>query len=149
MFTTVEAVVRRYRQDDLPLDVVHIDIHYLNEYRVFTWDPKRFPDPRALMSRLKAQGVKVITIVDPGIKYQPPANDAKQPLTPSHPELGSQDKSYYVYNQGIEKNYFQKRKDGKLFIGRVWPAMPNHTRITVGTMEEMAKFQKALLKVMA
>jgi histidinol-phosphate aminotransferase len=37
----------------------------------------------------------------------------------------------------------------KVFIGRVWPAMPHHTRITVGSAEEMAKFQKALLKVTA
>jgi len=37
----------------------------------------------------------------------------------------------------------------KIFIGRVWPAMPHHTRITVGSAEEMAKFQKALLKVTA
>ena len=37
----------------------------------------------------------------------------------------------------------------KVFIGRVWPAMPNHARITVGTADEMAKFQSALLKVMA
>jgi histidinol-phosphate aminotransferase len=37
----------------------------------------------------------------------------------------------------------------KVYIGRVWPAMPNHARITVGTADEMAKFQSALLKVMA
>jgi histidinol-phosphate aminotransferase len=37
----------------------------------------------------------------------------------------------------------------KVFIGRVWPAMPNYARITVGTADEMAKFQSALLKVMA
>jgi histidinol-phosphate aminotransferase len=37
----------------------------------------------------------------------------------------------------------------KVFIGRVWPAMSNHARITVGTADEMSKFQKALLKVMA
>lgn len=37
----------------------------------------------------------------------------------------------------------------KVFIGRVWPAWPNHARITVGTADEMQKFQKALLKVMA
>jgi histidinol-phosphate aminotransferase len=36
----------------------------------------------------------------------------------------------------------------KVFIGRVWPAMPTYTRITVGTRDEMAKFQAALLKVM-
>ena len=37
----------------------------------------------------------------------------------------------------------------KIFIGRVWPAMPNYARITVGTADEMKKFQTALLKVMA
>jgi histidinol-phosphate aminotransferase len=37
----------------------------------------------------------------------------------------------------------------KVFIGRVWPAWPNHVRVSVGTMEEMKKFQTAFLKVMA
>jgi histidinol-phosphate aminotransferase len=37
----------------------------------------------------------------------------------------------------------------KIYIGRIWPAMPHHARITVGTADEMAKFQSALLKVMA
>jgi histidinol-phosphate aminotransferase len=35
-----------------------------------------------------------------------------------------------------------------VMIGRVWPVMPNWTRITVGTHEEMAQFQAALRKVM-
>jgi histidinol-phosphate aminotransferase len=35
-----------------------------------------------------------------------------------------------------------------VFIGRVWPIMPNCTRITVGTHEEMEKFQASLQKVM-
>jgi histidinol-phosphate aminotransferase len=36
----------------------------------------------------------------------------------------------------------------KVYIGRVWPAMPTCARITVGTREEMAKFKTTLLKVM-
>lgn len=36
----------------------------------------------------------------------------------------------------------------KIFVGRVWPSWPNHSRITVGTPEEMAKFKKALVKVL-
>jgi histidinol-phosphate aminotransferase len=35
-----------------------------------------------------------------------------------------------------------------VFIGRIWPIMPTCTRITVGTHEEMGKFQSALQKVM-
>jgi histidinol-phosphate/aromatic aminotransferase/cobyric acid decarboxylase-like protein len=37
----------------------------------------------------------------------------------------------------------------KVFIGRVWPAWPTHTRITIGTPDEMEKFKAALLKVTA
>ena len=35
-----------------------------------------------------------------------------------------------------------------VFVGRVWPSYPNHVRITVGTQEEMARFQEAFQKVM-
>ncbi|HYE74805.1 MAG TPA: pyridoxal phosphate-dependent aminotransferase, partial [Blastocatellia bacterium] len=37
----------------------------------------------------------------------------------------------------------------KVYIGRVWPALPTHARVSVGTKEEMAKFKTALLKVMS
>jgi histidinol-phosphate aminotransferase len=35
-----------------------------------------------------------------------------------------------------------------VLIGRVWPVMPTYSRITVGTQEEMERFQSALQKVM-
>jgi histidinol-phosphate aminotransferase len=37
----------------------------------------------------------------------------------------------------------------KVFVGRVWPSMPTHVRVSVGTQEEMNKFKTAFLKVMA
>lgn len=115
----VEEVVRRYRADDLPLDAIHLDIHYMNGYRDFTWHPERFPNPKALSDRLRQQGVKIVTIVDPGIKYQPPAAGAKDPEV--RPELAPQDQTYYVYNQGKAGDYYLKRKDGRTYIGKVWP----------------------------
>ena len=36
-----------------------------------------------------------------------------------------------------------------VFVGRVWPVWPNHVRVTVGTADEMQKFQAAYKKVMA
>ncbi|HEV7510296.1 MAG TPA: hypothetical protein VGO27_01275, partial [Candidatus Acidoferrum sp.] len=36
-----------------------------------------------------------------------------------------------------------------VFIGRIWPAMPTYTRITVGTAPEMDQFQTAWQKVMS
>jgi len=87
--TMVEQVVREYRQRDLPLDVIHLDIDYMNGYRVFTWNTKRFPNPKELTEKLAKQGVKVVTIVDPGVKYQPARSE--QTEDKGSPELGSQD----------------------------------------------------------
>ena len=101
----VEEVVKQYRERDLPLDVIHLDIDYMKDYRVFTFDSERFPDPKGLADKLGRQGVKVITIVDPGVKY-----------LPSKPA-----ENYHVATQGIEKNFFQRRSNGELFVPRVWP----------------------------
>jgi len=40
-------------------------------------------------------------------------------------------------------------RNEKIYIGRVWPAWPNHVRVTVGTQDEMDKFKAAFVKVMA
>ena len=107
--TLVEQIVQRYRSEHLPLDVLYLDIHYMNGYRDFTWNPQRFPDPRGLLGRLRAQGVKVVTIIDPGVKYEPPAANAPA------------DGGYAVFNEGLAGNYFLRRRDGSLWIGEVWP----------------------------
>ena len=116
--TMAEEVVKQYRQRDLPLDVLHLDIDYMQAYRVFTWDTTRFPNPNELSKKLGQQGVKLVTIVDPGVKHQPSSSTA---TTGSSPWLMSQAESYYVFNEGVSKNYFQKRKNGQLFVPRVWP----------------------------
>ena len=118
--TMVEEVVSEYRKRDLPLDVVHLDIDYMQGYRVFTWDRNRFPNPKALTEKLARQGVKLITIVDPGVKHQQVARSTAQ-VTSITPELEPQDPRYYVFDQGVLNNFFQKRENGDLFIPRVWP----------------------------
>jgi alpha-glucosidase len=118
--TMVEDVVNEYRKRDLPLDVLHLDIDYMQGYRVFTWDRDRFRNPKALSDKLGRQGIKLITIVDPGVKYQPVAKSAGQ-ITSITPELEQQQQRYYVFDAGLEKNYFQRRRNGDLFIPKVWP----------------------------
>jgi histidinol-phosphate aminotransferase len=36
----------------------------------------------------------------------------------------------------------------KVFVGRTWPSMPNHVRVSIGTADEMAKFRAAFGHVM-
>lgn len=106
--TMVEQVAAQYRAHRLPLDVIHLDIHYMDGYRVFTWNKDRFPDPAGLAKKLGEQGVKLITIVDPGVKYQPvdPAANGR---------------NYTVFGEGLARDYFLRRQDGSLYIGEVWP----------------------------
>jgi alpha-glucosidase len=118
--TMVQEVVAEYRKRDLPLDVLHLDIDYMQGYRVFTWDRERFPNPKALTEKLARQGIKLVVIVDPGVKYQPVAKSAGQ-VTYIAPELEPQQQRYYVFDSGLEKNYFQRRQNGDLFVPKVWP----------------------------
>jgi histidinol-phosphate aminotransferase len=46
------------------------------------------------------------------------------------------------------KSIVEAMAQQKVMIGRVWPVMPNWTRITVGTHEEMSHFQAAFKNVM-
>src|SRR5262249_10082315 len=114
---------------DLPLDVIHLDIDYMQGYRIFTWDTSRFPNPKAFTDKMRSQGVKIVTIVDPGVKYQPPQGNANDATT--NPELTPQDKSYYVFNQGFSKNYFLRRQNGQLYIGQVWPGQAVYVDYTL------------------
>ena len=111
---TVEELVDRYRADDLPLDVVYLDIDYMDDYRVFTWSPRNFPDPRGLIARLGRQGVKVVTIVDPGVKYQP-----RQP-------------GYRVFDEGTAHDFFLRRRGGAVYVGAVWPGRGGVHRLHEG-----------------
>ncbi|HED05719.1 MAG TPA: alpha-glucosidase, partial [Ignavibacteria bacterium] len=63
---TVKRIADTFRQKKIPADVIYLDIQYMNGYRVFTWDKKGFPHPEKMLSDLKKEGFKIITIIDPG-----------------------------------------------------------------------------------
>ncbi len=118
----VEEIAGEYRKRDIPLDVMTLDIHYMQGYRVFTWDKSRFPDPKAMSERLGRQGIKLVTIVDPGVKNQPASAGKFEPgEDDARRELRSTRLDYYVYNEGASRNHFLKRRNGQIYVGRVWP----------------------------
>ena len=98
----VKEIVTRYREDKIPLDVIHLDIDYMDDYRVFTFNHDRFPDPPGLIKWLADRGVKVVTIIDPGVKYEPGG-------------------AYKVFNEGTAHDYFLKQTNGEPYVGKVWP----------------------------
>src|SRR5712691_6065859 len=96
----VQQVATEMRKRNHPCDAIWLDIDYMNGYRDFTWDAERFQHPEQLTEYLHAQGMRLVTIIDPGVKI---------------------DENYFVYQQGMEEDYFCRYKDGKLFEGNVWP----------------------------
>ncbi len=99
----VREIARELRERRIPADAIHLDIDYMDSFRVFTWDREKFPDPPGLIRDLAAQGFKVVTIVDPGVKYQPEGG-------------------YQVYDEGHARDCFLRRPDtGEEFTGYVWP----------------------------
>ena len=96
----VREVARQYKEHDLPLDMICMDIEYMQDYADFTVNKERFPDLTKLSADLKAQGIRLVPIIDAGMRIDP--NDP-------------------TCTEGLEKGYFCKKADGTPFVAAVWP----------------------------
>ncbi len=96
----IEAVVSGYRDNRIPLDMVYMDIDYMQDYKDFTVNPERFPDFAQFVQKMKARGIHLIPIIDAGVKIE---------------------QGYDIYEEGVEQGYFCKREDGSDFVAAVWP----------------------------
>ncbi len=63
-------LARNFRKRKIPCDVIYCDIDYMDGYRVFTWNPRTFPQPRKMIQGLARSGFKLVTIIDPGEERQ-------------------------------------------------------------------------------
>jgi len=93
-------IAQTFRNKQLPADVIVSDIPYMDNYKVFTWNPKGFPQPKQMMDKLKQLGFDMVTIIDPGIKIE---------------------KGYKAYEEGLAQNHFATYPGGKVYTGHVWP----------------------------
>lgn len=96
----VRAVADGYRRNNVPIDMIYLDIDYMQDYKDFTVNPERFPDFSDFVKEMRAQHIHLIPIIDAGVKIEP---------------------GYDVYEEGVEKGYFCKREDGSDFVAAVWP----------------------------
>lgn len=106
----VTTLANTFRDKDMPADVIYLDIHHMEQYKVFTFDSVKFPDAKSMITYLKERGFRVVVIMDPGIKTE---------------------KGYLPYEEGVEKDLFVKYPDGKNYEAQVWPgwcAFPDFTK---------------------
>jgi len=97
----VRWIADTFRLKGIPADAIWLDIHYQDNYKPFTWDHERFPDPKKMIADLRAQSFRVVCIVD------------------AHPKV---EKGYAPYDGGITGNYFVKNPDGTVYEAPVWPS---------------------------
>jgi len=93
-------LARTFRDKEIPADTIVFDIHYMDQYKIFTWSGDSFSDPRSLLRNLGAMGFHVVVMCDPGIKVE---------------------EGYSTYENGIKADVFLKYPDGTPYTGQVWP----------------------------
>lgn len=105
----VMEIANKFRDLKIPCDAIYLDIDYMEGFRCFTWNKNYFPEPKKMVKELSDKGFKTVAIIDPGIKV---------------------DKDYWVYQEGMENDYFCKRGDGPYMRGKVWPGECNFPDFT-------------------
>lgn len=98
--SNVIEVANKFREKDIPCDAVYLDIEYMDDFRVFTWDKNKFKNPKKMIDNLKKDGFKLVTIIDPGVKV---------------------DQGYSIYDEGLKNGYFATDKNGITYTNWVWP----------------------------
>ncbi len=96
----VREIAQTFRDKKIPCDVIWLDIHYMDKYKVFTVDKKLFPNMKKMTDDLHNMGYKIINMIDPGL-----ANDPK----------------FSIVKEGTKKDLWVKDKNGKDYVGKVWP----------------------------
>lgn len=105
----VLELAENFRKYKIPCDAIHLDIDYMERFKVFSTESERFPNLRHLSEQLAKMGIKLVTIIDPGTKVE---------------------EGYDVYEEGMEKGYFAKASDGTVYQNVVWPGdsvFPDYT----------------------
>ena len=96
----IREVAAQYKAHDLPLDMICMDIDYMQNYADFTVNQSRFPDLKRLSDDLKAEGIRLVPIIDAGVRIDPEDETCQE---------------------GLARDYFCKKEDGTPFVAAVWP----------------------------
>jgi alpha-glucosidase len=96
----VRSVIKGFDEHQLPISAIHLDIDYMDGFRVFTNNHKRFPDIKQLTRDLSQKGVRVVISINPAVKRDP---------------------GYLLYRDGLSKKAYCKLPDGKILGGVSWP----------------------------
>ncbi|MGN0474543.1 MAG: glycoside hydrolase family 31 protein [Acutalibacteraceae bacterium] len=94
------SIADNMRKHEIPCDTLFCDIDYMDNFKVFTWGEKQYPEHKKMIEGLKERGFKLVTIIDPGVKKE---------------------EGYSVYDEGIKNDFFAHDTEGNVYENVVWP----------------------------
>ncbi len=96
---TVMSFVDGMLDRGIPLRTFHFDCFWMKEFHWsdFTWDSRVFPDPEGMLKRIKAKGLNICVWINSYIGQES-----------------------CLFDEGMEKGYFIKRKNGQVWQWDMW-----------------------------
>lgn len=96
---TVMSFVDGMLDRGIPLRTFHFDCFWMKEFHWtdFVWDSRVFPDPKGMLSRIKAKGLNICVWINPYIAQES-----------------------CLFAEGMEKGYFVKRTNGDVWQWDMW-----------------------------
>ena len=96
----IRDIICGFEKHRFPISAIHLDIDYMDGYRVFSINKERFPDMLKFTDDLEKKGIKTVASINPAVKKDP---------------------RFRLFSEGVEKGYFCKLPNGKLSGGVSWP----------------------------
>jgi alpha-glucosidase len=96
----VDQILRGFEVNDIPCDTIYLDIDYMDNFKDFTVDEHKFPKFEEYVRKLKNRGIRLIPIIDAGVKIE---------------------QGYEVYEEGVKNQYFCLNSQQEPFVAAVWP----------------------------
>ena len=96
---TVMEFIDGMEERGIPLSVFHFDCCWMREYHWtdFVWDARVFPDPKGMLQRIKAKGIRICVWINPYIGQES-----------------------VLFDEGVEKGYFIKKENGDVWQWDMW-----------------------------
>ena len=99
--TVVDTLLGGMAARDIPVHVFHYDCFWMRGFHWcdFEWDKSSFPDPKGMLSRLKARGLHICVWINPYI-----AQNSK------------------LFDEGMARGYLLRNEDGSVYQTDLWQA---------------------------
>ena len=96
----IRRVASEYKKAGIPIDMIYMDIDYMERFKDFTVDEEAFPDFPNFAREMKENGIHLVPIIDAGVKIE---------------------EGYDVYEEGVKGDFFCKKENGENLVAAVWP----------------------------